>query len=49
MSRASSGRQSLVTKSDYDPSLVPLILDQAAEVVRALSFPGGHVAGPRSA
>ena len=33
----------MVTKSDYDPSLVPLILDQAAEVVRALSFPGGHL------
>jgi hypothetical protein len=33
----------LVSRSDYDPSLVPLILAQAAEVIRALSFAGGHL------
>ncbi len=33
----------MVSRNDYDPSLVPLILAQAAEVVRALSFAGGHL------
>ncbi len=33
----------MVSRNDYDPSLVPLILGQAAEVVRALSFAGGHL------
>ncbi len=33
----------MVSRNDYDPSLVPLILGQAADVIRALSFAGGHL------
>ncbi len=33
----------MVSRNDYDPSLVPLILAQAAEVIRALSFAGAHL------
>jgi hypothetical protein len=33
----------LVSRSDYDPSLVPVILGQAADVIRALSFAGSHL------
>lgn len=43
MWRNTSGSRLLVSRHDYDPSLLPLILAQAAEVVRALSFAGGHL------
>lgn len=33
----------MVSRNDYDPSLVPVILGQAADVLRALSFAGGHL------
>lgn len=33
----------MVSRNDYDPSFVPLILGQAADVIRALSFAGGHL------
>lgn len=33
----------MVTKADYDPSLLPVILGHAAEVIRALSFAGAQL------
>lgn len=33
----------MVTKADYDPSLLPVILGQASDVIRALSFAGAQL------